>query len=88
MLHDAKLPKFLWGEALCHAVFVKNRTWTRSLKDTTPFEMLTGSKPDLSNIHPWGCKVSVHDTAGGKLDGRSKEGRWVGFDDESKAHRI
>ena len=30
----------------------------------------------------------VHDTAGTKLDGRMKEGRWVGFDKESKAHRI
>ena len=30
----------------------------------------------------------VHDTAGTKLDGRVKEGRWVGFDKESKAHRI
>ena len=30
----------------------------------------------------------VHDTAGTKLDGRMKEGRWVGFDEESKAHHI
>ena len=26
--------------------------------------------------------------SGSKLDGRVKEGRWIGFDNESKAHRI
>ena len=28
MLHKSHLPRFLWGEALAHAVFIKNRTWT------------------------------------------------------------
>jgi len=88
MLHDSQLPRFLWGEALNYAVYVKNRTWTRSLKDSTPFETLTGSKPNLSNMHPWGAKVWVHDTGGTKLDGRAKLGRWVGFDEESAAHRV
>lgn len=88
MLHDSQLPKFLWGEALNHAVYLKNRTWTRALKGTTPFEILTGSKPNLSTLHPWGSRVWVHDTSGSKLDGRAKEGYWVGFDEESRAHRI
>ncbi len=50
----------------------------------TPYEALTGRKPDLSNLHPWGTRVWVHTTGGSKLDGRAKEGRWVGFDEESK----
>ncbi len=28
MLHDSQLLKFLWGEALNYAVYLKNRTWT------------------------------------------------------------
>src|SRR5271155_296226 len=89
MLHDSDLPKFLWGEATRHAVYLKNRTWTRTLGETTPFEVLTGKKPDLSTIHPWGCRVRVHDTSGSKLDGRSKIGRWMGFDEETgDGHRI
>jgi transposase InsO family protein len=89
MLHDSELPHFLWAEATRHAVYLKNRTWTRTLGDTTPFEILTGRKPDLSKIHPWGCKVRVHDTSGSKLDGRSRIGRWVGLDEEtSDGHRI
>ena len=89
MLHDSQLPKFLWGEATKHAVYLKNCTWTCALGDTTPFKILTKRKPDLANLHPWGCCVRVHDTSGRKLDGRSKIGRWMGFDEETgDGHRI
>src|SRR6266511_3554817 len=62
--------------------------WTRSLNNATPLELLTKEKPDLSNVHIWGSQVWVHNTSGSKLDGRVKEGQWVGFDNKSKAHRI
>ena len=89
MLHDSRLPKFLWGEAAKHAVYLKNRTWTRTLGNTTPFKVLTGKKPNLANLHPWGCKVRVHDMGGSKLDRRLKIGRWMGFDKETgDGHRI
>ena len=89
MLHDSGLPHFLWAEATQHAVYLKNRTWTKTLGDTTPCEILTGKKPDLSNVHPWGCKVRVHDTSGSKLDGRSRIGRWMGVEEETgDGHRV
>ena len=91
MLHDSKLPQFevfLWGEALMYSVFVKNWTWTQSLGNATPYELLTGSKLDLSNMNVWGSRVWVHSDGGTKLDGRAKEGWWVGFDDESKDIRF
>lgn len=90
MLHHSGLPKFLWGEALMHGVWLKNRTLTRALDhNMTPYEALTGKKPDLSNLHEWGTKVWVHDPNNSKLDARSKVGCWVGFDNESThGHRI
>ena len=89
MLHDSDLPKYLWAEAAAHAVYLKNRTWTCTIGDTTPFEVLNGHKPNVGNLHPWGCKVRVHDTTGTKLDGRSSIGRWMGFDAETRGgHRI
>ena len=36
----------------------------------------------------WGCKVWVHDDTGSKLDARAREGRWLGFDVDSRAHRV
>src|ERR1700678_2370805 len=89
MLHESNLPKFLWAEATTHAVYLKNRTWTRTIGDTTPFELLNGHKPNVGNLQPWGCKVRVHNTTGTKLDGHSSIGRWMGFDAETRnGHRI
>ena len=73
-----------WAEATAHTVYLKNRTWTRTINEMTPYEILYGRKPNLSNIQPWGCKVRVHDTGGSKLDGHSKIGRWMGFDSETR----
>jgi transposase InsO family protein len=88
ILHASELPKFLWAEAVKHAVYLKNRTSTRALTSMTPFQAMFGAKPDLSNLPEWGVKVWVHDPTGSKLDGRSQVGRWVGFDEESHGHRI
>ena len=89
MLHQSALPKFLWGEAVMHAVWLKNRTSTRILENMTPLEALTGKKPDLSELPEWGTRVWVHNDKGSKLEGCSKIGKWVGFDEESThAHWI
>ena len=84
MFHESGLPKFLWAEVTVHVVYLKNRTWTRTIGNTTPYKILNGRKPNVANLQPWGCKVRVHDTSGSKLDGRSKIGQWMGFDVETK----
>ena len=91
MRHDSGLPKFLWPEAVSHAVYIRNRTWTRAIGETTPYELLNGRKPNIKNLQPWGCQVRVHESGEdrSKLDGRSKVGRWMGFDPETKdGHRV
>ena len=89
MLFTCQLTPKLWGEALMHAVWLKNRTWTTALPDnTTPYELVNGKKPNLSNVPEWGCKVWVLDKKAGKLGPRAVEGRWVGYDIASKGHRI
>ena len=89
LLHSSKLPKNLWGEVINHAVWLKNRMPTHALpKGKTPYEMLYGKKLDLNHLWEWGCKVWVHTLSGTKLDGRSKIGKWVGFDEPSNAHHI
>ena len=88
MLHASQLLKFLWGEAVKHAVYLKNRTSTKSLNGKTPYEVYFGKKPNITNLHEFGCKVWVHDTSGSKLDSRSEISRWVGFDKMSNGHRV
>jgi hypothetical protein len=61
MLYASGLPKFLWGEAVKHAVYLKNRTSTKALDGKTPFEVYFGVKLNLAGLHEFGCKVWVHD---------------------------
>ena len=43
LLHASKLPKNLWGEAINHVIWLKNRTTTKALPNgKTPFEMVYG----------------------------------------------
>jgi len=83
MLHESGLPCALWGEAVRHAVWLKNRTPTKALEGGMPLEAATGQKPDLSQARVWGSRVWVHVEGGTKLGGRVVEGRWVGIDDDS-----
>ena len=88
MHYAADLPKFLWMESIQHAAWLKNRTTTYQLDGETPFEMLFGKKPDLSDLPEWGVKVWVLKEERGKLDAKADGGQWVGYSRESKAHRI
>ena len=88
MLHGPGLPKFLWGEAISHAVYLKNRTATKALKGKTPYEVFHSSKPNLRGLPEFGARVWVHNPDGSKLDGRSVVGRWVGYDEDSSGHQI
>ena len=89
MMEEAKLPRTLWAEAINYHVWIRNRVPTRAIRDSkTPYEIATGNKPDLSNVHPWGCKVWVKRLDVGKLEPRAEECRFVGVDAESKGYRI
>lgn len=89
-LKGAKLPSFMWGEAVRHSVYVLNRLPTRILRGKTPYEAWTGYKPDLSDLRTFGCiaymKIpSVYTT---KLDDRSKPVIYLGKEPETKANRL
>jgi hypothetical protein len=89
MVIGSQLPTQLWGECLMHVVWIKNCTWTRALPPgITPYELLTGNMPELEDVPEWGAIVWVHNTTDGKLGDRAKEGRWIGYDRESKGHQI
>jgi transposase InsO family protein len=88
LLHMAALPPNMWGEALRHSTWLKNRTSTRALGGKTPWQVLYGTPPNLSRLKRFGEAVWVHDPSGSKLDPRAREGRWIGFDVESHGHRV
>jgi len=67
MLYATNLPGSLWGEVLKHAIWLKNQTSTQALGRKTPFKAFNESKPNLRNLHGWGCKVMIHNDSSNKL---------------------
>ena len=59
MLHASRLPRNMWGEAIMHAVYLKN----------CAYKMLTKMKLNFSNLPEFGTKVWVHNDTSSKLDG-------------------
>ena len=92
--HSHLVPLKLWTYAIYYFVHVHNRT-TAATRTETPFELLTGSKPDISHFRTWGCPVFAfiekhqHDKfepkaqAGVNLgpDRRTKDGYHIYFSD-------
>lgn len=84
------LPGNLWGEAVRHYVYIRNRLPTRALSNQTPYEAWTGSKPNLNHIRVFGCvahmktpKVHVSN-----LGDQSKQMINLGREPGTKAYRL
>jgi len=89
LLHQSRLPPTLWAEALHFVVWVKNQTLTKALGNVTPFEKLTGRKPNIAGVPKWGQHVWVHTNANNKLGACTELAQWVSYsDDSTHAHRI
>nr|AAZ28935.1 polyprotein [Phanerochaete chrysosporium RP-78] len=89
MLLAAELPRKFWPEAVSYACLIKNRLPHAALKGMTPYQALTGEKPDLSLLREFRSKCWVLDQSGnpGKLDAKSRPCIFLGFATDSKAFR-
>ncbi len=89
MLFAAKLPPFLWAEAIHHAAWIRARIPSNALPGCmTPIERATGHKPNLKKVLAFGAIVWVKIKDAGKLDSQAVEGYFVGYDEESKGYRL
>ena len=88
MLIESGLPKYLWSYAVMCAVFVRNRCYNQRTGET-PYFLLTGRRPNLNKMHIFGsvCYSHVNEPKK-KLDPRSKEGVFVGYDKDSSAFLV
>ena len=60
MMADAKLDKRFWSEAVSTAVYLKNRSPNKGLKNQTPYEVWYGVKPVLSHLKVFACIALSH----------------------------
>jgi len=82
LLADSKLPASFWGLAVLTAVYLRNRTPTKTLPGhITPHEKMTKEKPDLSMLRIFGSQCFVHQPAEirGKGAARRFEAIFVGY---------
>ena len=87
MMATAAVPKQFWPFALSTAIYLKNRS-IHSAHGKTPFEMFHGSKPDLSNLHVFGCQSFVLNEVRKKLDSKAREAILLGYSGTSKAYVV
>ena len=88
MLLNSKLPKHLWGYAILHTNYMKNRTHTCALPNKMPYEMIHHKKPDLHATHEWGSDIYVKIDKKDKLSARAKTAKYIGFSSQSDGHCI
>lgn len=85
---EKRLPETLWGEAVLHAAWIRNRSPTATLNGGTPLEMLTGKRPDLSKVREFGETVHVLDeTPRSKIESKTRQVIFTGFEDGPNAIR-
>jgi len=60
MLIDANLPHTFWAEALSTAVYLKNHSPTKAVKDMTPFEAWKNMRPKIGHLRVFGCDAFAH----------------------------
>jgi transposase InsO family protein len=90
MLHHANMPKSFWAEAVCAAVYLRNRAPTSTLQGKTPYEIWFNEKPDVSNLRVFGCCAMVHvpKEHRRKLDSKSLKVIFIGYSEVSKGYKF
>ena len=90
MLAEFKSPLFLWAEAISTACHSSNRLFFHVGKKETPYEMLTGNKPNISYYRVFGCKCfyKIKGVRLSKFESKALEGIFVGYGVDSHTYRV
>ena len=87
LMLESNLPKTFRTYAVMTSVHIWNRCFNPRL-GKTPYEAFTGRKPNVSNMHVFGTVCFAHVQSPKKLDARSEQGIFVGYDKESPAFLV
>jgi len=82
MVISAQLPTEFWGSAILTATYIKNRSPTRALTSSTPFEVWYRKSLSFNHFRIFGCLAYVHiheEQKHGKFDSVAKEAKPSSF---------
>jgi len=90
MLHAKSLPHKLWAKELSCATYIQNRSPHRFVKDQTPFEAWSGTKPEVTHFCVFGARpwVKIPSKKRKALDPQSIECIFVGYLDGVKGYQL
>ena len=90
MLHNKKLPKSFWAEAVNTACHTLNRVYSRPDSKKTPYELLRGKKPVVKYFKIFGSDCYIlHDRENLEtFDAKSDKGYFLGYSSTSRAYRV
>ena len=88
MLHAQGMPKTLWGAAINTACYLRNRSYTSTLNQKTPYEAWTKEKPDVSHFKVLGSEAWVHVEKSNrqKWDPKAIRCRFIGYGITTKGY--
>jgi hypothetical protein len=90
MLAEFHSPYNFWAEAISTACHSSNRLYLRKGLNKTPYEILSGNKPNISYFRVFGCKCFYlkKGVRLSKFESKCLEGIFVGYGAESHTYRI
>jgi hypothetical protein len=94
LLLDTNIPSALWTELAHTAVYLRNRSPTRALKDKTPYEAYWGEKPNIEHLRAIGSivyarnvEIQLEDPRK-KLDPKARKVRLIGYRKGSDQYKV
>jgi len=85
MLINANLPHTFWAEALSTAVYLRNRSPAKAVKDVTPYEAWKNTRPKVGHLRVFGCDAFTHvpKDERHKLDAKARQCIFLGYGEET-----
>src|SRR6266540_5925937 len=90
MLDEYGMPERFWAEAINTVCYASNRLYLHRLLKKIAYELLVGSKPNVSYFQVFGCKCYIYKKRQylGKFQRRCDIGFIVGYSANTKAYRV
>lgn len=88
MINAQHVPEFLWEHAIEHASYIRNRSYTCTLKGEMPYEIWHGLKPSVAHLREFSTPVWVllqGQAQQCKILPKSKQRLYVGHEDGPQA---
>ena len=81
VIYAQRLGHEFWAEAVCNAVYVRNRCPTKVVERVTPEEAWSGRIPHVLHMHVFGCVAyaKVSDQRRTKLDAKGVKCLLIGY---------